>query len=156
MSADKSQDKNENWPPHITVASVIEKDGKFLLVEEISAGRLVFNQPAGHLEPNESLAEAAVRETLEETGWHSKPLYVLGISKYIAPHNGTIYYRTTFISEALDYDPSIILDDGIQQAVWLDVETLRANPDKLRSPLVLENIEQYLNGEHYPLSMIND
>jgi 8-oxo-dGTP pyrophosphatase MutT (NUDIX family) len=135
---------------------VIEKNGQFLLVEETSAGKLVYNQPAGHLEPNETLLEAAVRETLEETAWHVSLTAVLGISRYTAQHNGTIYYRITFIAEALRHDPSIVLDDGIEQAIWLDLATIRANQEKCRSPLVLKNIEQYLAGEHYPLSLIDE
>ena len=147
---------NTSWPPHITVACVIEKDGKFLLVEEISAGKLVYNQPAGHLDPNETLFEAAVRETFEETAWHVELTAVLGVSKYIAPHSGTVYYRTTFIAKAISHDNSITLDEGITQALWLDYETLKQHPEKLRSPLVLRNIEQYLSGQTYPLSLIDD
>lgn len=145
-----------SWPPHITVATIVEKDNRFLMVEETSNGRLVYNQPAGHLEPDETLAQAAVRETLEETGWHVEPEHVLGISKYVAPHTGTIYYRTTFIAKALEHDASIQLDDGIERALWLSYDELKSQIDKLRSPLVLENIEQYLAGERYPLSLIAD
>lgn len=145
-----------NWPPHITVACIIERDGKFLMVEEISNGELVYNQPAGHLEPGETLAEAAIREALEETGWHVEPQHVLGVSKYVAPHTDTVYYRTSFIAEAIQHDANAALDEGIQQAVWLSYDELKSQPEKLRSPLVLKNIEQYLAGERYPLSLIAD
>lgn len=145
-----------SWPPHITVACVIEKDGKFLMVEETSGGKLVYNQPAGHLDPNETLLEAAVRETLEETGWHIKLTAVLGISRYTAQHSNIIYYRTTFIAQAIQHDASIVLDQGIEQALWLDLETLKKYPDKLRSPLVVKNIEQYLSGQSFPLSYIDE
>ena len=145
-----------SWPPHITVATIIERQGKFLMVEELSNGRLVYNQPAGHLDPGESLQQAAVRETLEETGWHVEPTAVVGVSKYVAPHNGTIYYRTTFVATALQQQADAVLDTGIQQAVWLSYEELKQQRDKLRSPLVLKNIEQYLAGERYPLSLIDD
>ena len=144
------------WPPHITVACVIEKDGKFLLVEETSDGKLVYNQPAGHLDPDETLFEAAIRETLEETGWHVELTGVLGVSRYTAPHSGTIYYRTTFVAQAISHDETITLDDGIEQALWLDIDTLKAQPEKLRSPLVLKNIEQYLSGQIFPLSLIDE
>ena len=147
---------NINWPPHITVACIVEKDGKFLLVEELSRGKLVYNQPAGHLEPNETLIEACIRETYEESGWLVEPTHVLGISKYIAEHSGTIYYRTTFIAKPIKHDETAKLDEGIHQALWLDLKTLQQNPDKLRSPLVIKNIEQYLNGERYPLSIIDE
>jgi 8-oxo-dGTP pyrophosphatase MutT (NUDIX family) len=149
-------EKNTDWPPHITVACVIEKNGQFLLVEETSAGKLVFNQPAGHLEPDETLFEAAVRETLEETAWHVELTALLGISRYTAPHNGTIYYRITFIAEALSHDPSVTLDAGIEQALWLDLNEIKAQHEKCRSPLVLKSIEQYLAGQRYPLSLIDE
>jgi ADP-ribose pyrophosphatase YjhB (NUDIX family) len=143
-----------SWPPHITVAAIVEENGKFLMVEETSGGKLVYNQPAGHLDPNETLAEACVREAFEETGWHIEVTHVLGVSRYTSEHNGTLYYRTSFIAKALEHDKNAKLDDGIERAVWLSYEDLKAEPEKLRSPLVLKNIEQYLAGECYPLSMI--
>lgn len=143
------------WPPHITVACIIEKDGKFLMVEELCNGELVYNQPAGHLEPGESLQEAAIREALEETGWHVQPTHVLGVSRYVS-QAGIIYYRTSFIAEAISHDPTATLDEGIINAPWLSYEELRSRPEKLRSPLVLKNIEQYLSGQRYPLTLIDD
>ena len=145
-----------SWPPHITVATIVERQGKFLLVEELSNGKLVYNQPAGHLDPGETLQQAAVRETFEESGWHIKTIGVVGVSKYTAPHTGTIYYRTTFIGEVIEHDANAALDTGILQAVWLSLEEIKAQEHKLRSPLVLKNIEQYLAGERYPLSIICD
>lgn len=144
-----------SWPPHITVACIIEQNGKFLMVEEHCNGLLVYNQPAGHLEPNETLAEAAIRETYEETGWHVKPTHVLGVSRYQS-QTGVIYYRTTFIAETISFDDKAQLDDGIVQAVWLSIDELKAQPEKLRSPLVLQNIESYLTGTQYPLTLIDD
>lgn len=144
------------WPPHITVACIVEDKQRFLMVEEIAGGRLVINQPAGHLEPGESLVQAAVRETLEETGWHVEPTHVLGISRYLAPDNNTLYYRTSFIARPLHHDRSITLDDGIQQALWLSHADLLAAQDRLRSPLVLKNIEQYLAGQRFPLTLLDD
>jgi 8-oxo-dGTP pyrophosphatase MutT (NUDIX family) len=145
-----------SWPPHITVACIIEKNSKFLMVEELSNDELVYNQPAGHLEPNETLYDAAIRETYEETGWHVKPTHVLGISKYTSPESGVIYYRITFIAEALKHDITATLDEGIIKAVWLSYDELASTPAKLRSPLVLKNIEQYLTGQRYPLTLIDD
>ncbi len=144
-----------SWPPHITVATIVCQDEKFLMVEETSDGKLVYNQPAGHLEPNESLEQAAIRETFEETGWLVAPKHVSGIYKYVAP-NGTVYYRTTFIADALKHDPDVTLDEGIERAVWLSYDELKAQADKMRSPLVLKNIEDYLSGCKYPLSLIDD
>jgi len=143
------------WSPHITVASIVERNGKFLMVEERCNGTVVFNQPAGHLEPDETLAEAAIRETYEETGWHVKPTHVLGVSKYISTA-GVTYYRTTFIAEAIDFDSTAALDEGIISAQWLSYEELSAQHEKLRSPLVLKNIDSYLRGDRYPLSLIDD
>lgn len=145
-----------SWPPHITVAAIVEKDGKFLMVEEISGGKLVYNQPAGHLDPDETLAEACVREAFEESGWHIEVTHVLGVSRYTSARSGTLYYRTSFIAHTLAHDPTATLDDGIEQAVWLSYEEIKAQPEKLRSPLVLKNIEQYLSGECYPLSIIQE
>ena len=142
------------WQPHVTVATVIEHEGKYLLVEELSNGKLVYNQPAGHLDPNETLEQAAIRETLEETGWTIELEGVVGVALYHSPHNDTTYNRTTFHAKALAHDPTITLDDGIQQAIWLSYEEICAASDKLRSQLVLRAIEQYRDGHRYPLSLI--
>lgn len=145
-----------NWPPHLTVACIVERDNKFLIVEEIANDMVVYNQPAGHLDPGETMQQAAIRETYEETGWHIEPTHVLGFSRYLSPYNHNIYYRTTFIGSAISHDPHAKLDEGIIRALWLSLDELRAEPGKLRSPLVLKNIEQYLAGQRYPLSLIDD
>ena len=100
-----------DWKPHITVATIVEDNGRFLMVEEHKAGRNVLNQPAGHLDPNETLTEAAVRETLEETGWDVEPTGVLGIYLYTAPSNGVTYQRVCFIAKPLKHHPDYQLDD---------------------------------------------
>ncbi|GGJ84358.1 NUDIX hydrolase [Pseudomonas matsuisoli] len=143
-----------NWHAHVTVATVIEQAGRFLLVEETKAGRKVLNQPAGHLEPDEALVDAAVRETLEETGWHVRIDGIVGIGLYKAPSNGVTYYRTTFHATPLAHDPAYELDADIDRALWLSLDEIRAESSRLRSPMVLEAIEQYLTGHRYPLSMI--
>ena len=144
------------WHPHVTVATVIERDGKYLLIEEMSDNKLVYNQPAGHLEPNETLEQAAIRETLEETGWTIELSGVVGVTLYQSPHNLTTYLRTTFYGKALSHNAELTLDDGIQQAVWLTYNEVLAASDKLRSKLVLRAIEQYREGHRYPLSFIYD
>ena len=101
-----------DWHAHVTVATVIENSGRFLLVEELKGGRLVLNQPAGHLEPGESLIQAALRETLEETGWTVDIQGIVGVGLYTAPSNGVTYYRTTFFGTPLSHDPLLRLDDG--------------------------------------------
>ena len=143
-----------SWFPHVTVATVVEDAGRFLLVEEYSEGKLVFNQPAGHLEPAESLIDAAHRETLEETGWTVQLQGFVGVGLYTTPNGATTYYRTTFYGAPLQHDAGRKLDDGIERAVWLSIDEIRAEQARLRSPLVLKVIEQYLNGHRYPLSLI--
>ena len=143
-----------NWHAHVTVATVIEDNGRFLLVEEQQRGRLVLNQPAGHLEPGESLIEAALRETLEETGWTVEIQGLVGVGLYTAPSNGVTYYRTTFFGRPLSHDPLRSLDTGIERALWLTPAEMQAEAERLRSPLVAKAVEHYLAGHRYPLSLI--
>lgn len=142
------------WKPHATVAAVIERAGKFLLVEEEIDGRVVFNQPAGHLEPDETLYNAVIRETREETAWDFVPDAITGI--YLWKHDVTArsYLRVTFHGSCANHNPAQVLDDGIIRAVWLSRDELIANPKKLRSPLVMHCIDDYLAGKHYPLALL--
>lgn len=142
------------WYAHVTVATVVEDNGRFLLVEEFEDGKLVLNQPAGHLDPNETLIEAAQRETLEETGWTVQIEGIVGIGLYTAPSNGVTYYRTAFHGKPIAHDATRQLDEGIVRAVWMTPEEIREQSARMRSPLVPEVIEQYLAGHRYPLSMI--
>jgi ADP-ribose pyrophosphatase YjhB (NUDIX family) len=146
----------EAWAPHVTVATVIERDGRYLLVEERdkSSGRLVFNQPAGHLEPGESLSAAALRETLEETGWEVALRGLLGVALYRAPANGVTYFRITFLGDPLRRIDDAVLDADIHSVHWLGYEAIRAKSDRMRSPLVLAAIEQHRRGICYPLELI--
>ncbi len=142
----------DDWVAHVTVATVIEQDGSFLLVEETSDGKLVINQPAGHLDPGESLATAARRETLEETGWEVELQGLLGLALYTAP-NGITYHRTTFFGRPLR-QVSTQLDAGIERCLWLDHHDMQRESARMRSPLVLRAVEQYLAGRRYPLDLI--
>lgn len=148
------------WAPHVTVAAIIHHEGKFLLVEEKSpdkdntTNKLVINQPAGHLENNESLIDAVIRETLEETRWEFEPSYISGIYRWIHD-NGETYLRVCFVGEAIQEHAELSLDTGIERAIWL-TETEIRNHANLRSPLVLRSIEDYLSGQKYPLSLIQD
>lgn len=142
------------WLPHVTVATVIERDDTYLLVEEHSNGGLVFNQPAGHLDENESLQQAAVRETYEESGWIVEPKGLLGISLYHSPHNGVTYHRTTFFAEPIRHDDSVVLDDGIERIIWMTYEQMLAASERMRSSLVIRAVEQYRNGQRFPLDFI--
>ena len=144
------------FTPHVTVATIVENDGRFLLVEETADGRAVFNQPAGHLEADESLIQAAVRETLEETGWDVKVNAVTGIYLYTAPSNGVTYQRVCFAATPLQQRDNYQLDDGIIGPQWLTREELAAQPERWRSELVLRCIDDYLGGERFPLTLLRD
>ncbi|MBG4676887.1 NUDIX hydrolase [Pseudomonas aeruginosa] len=145
-----------SWHPHVTVATIVEDQGRFLLVEEQADGREVLNQPAGHLEPAESLLEAALRETLEETGWEVELSAVTGIYLYTAPSNGVTYQRVCFAARPVRPPPERALDDGIIGPRWLRRAELAAPPPRWRSHLVLRCIDDYLAGGRYPLALIRD
>ena len=141
------------FEPHVTVATVVELDGRFLLVEEWAEGRLVYNQPAGHLDANETLQAAAIRETLEETAWEVELRGVVGLALYTAPANGITYMRTTFAATALQHLDRA-LDTDIERVLWLSYEEMLASSAKMRSPLVITTVEQYLAGNCYPLDLM--
>lgn len=144
------------WTPHATVAVIVRDEAeRYLMVEEISGGKVVFNQPAGHVEEDEAILDAARRETLEETGWDIEPEHFLGIYTYKAPANGVTYYRFCYAARAR-MRVSEKLDDGIIAAHWLTLEEIRGLGNKLRSPLVLRCIEDYRNGRQYPLDVVVD
>ncbi|MFM2408725.1 MAG: hypothetical protein RL358_1467 [Pseudomonadota bacterium] len=142
------------WKPHTTVAAVIERDGKFLLVEEQTAQGLRFNQPAGHLEARESLFAAVVRETLEESAYHFAPKNITGIYRWHADESDTTYLRFAFAGELTGFAENRALDTGIIRALWLSLDEVRACQASHRSPLVLRCIEDYLAGHRYPLELI--
>jgi len=142
------------WKPHVTVAAVIERDGKFLLVEEATPQGLRFNQPAGHLEADESLQDAAIRETLEESAYHFAPQHLVGIYRWHAPESDTTYLRFAFTGTLTGHEPERALDTGILRAVWLTPDEIRNNQPRHRSPLVLRCLEDYLTGKRYPLDLL--
>lgn len=145
------------WAPRITVACVIERDGSYLMVEERdkTTGEMVYNQPAGHLEDGESITAAALRETLEETGWRIKLTAVLGIALYLAPSNGITYYRTTFLAEPLEFVDDATLDPDIHAVHWLAYEEILARSARMRSPLAVAVIERHRQGLNFPLDLIH-
>ncbi|MBW0146542.1 NUDIX hydrolase [Marinobacter arenosus] len=144
------------WTPHATVAVIVEdQEGRYLVVEELSGGRVVFNQPAGHVEEDEAILDAVRRETLEETGWRVEPVHFLGVYTYKAPANGVTYYRFCYAARALERVTDK-LDAGIIAAHWMHLEDIRQLGNQLRSPLVLECIEDYRNGRRYPLDVVVD
>jgi 8-oxo-dGTP pyrophosphatase MutT (NUDIX family) len=142
------------WKPHVTVAALIEHDGRFLMVQERISGKSVYNQPAGHLEDGETLIDAVKRETREETAWHFEPESVTGIYRWRHPENHATFIRVSFAGKGLYHDPAVELDSDIERTLWLTAEEIRYQPDKLRSPLVLRSIDDYLAGSAYPLSLL--
>lgn len=142
------------WKPDVTVAAVVERDGKFLLVEEETEAGLAFNQPAGHLEEGESLLDAAVRETLEETAYRFKPTHLVGVYNWKHPTKGVTYLRFAFAGELRGYEAGRPLDDGIVGARWLTLDEIKACQARHRSPLILRCVEDLIAGKRYPLDLL--
>lgn len=146
--------ETSRWAPHVTVATVIaDNDHRFLLVRETKGGRQVLNQPAGHLEPGESLVEAAARECREETGRDVTLTGLVGIHQWSAP-DGTAFLRFTFAGQLQDKAACHPLDPAIDGCDWFTLDHLR-QADNLRSPLVLRCIEDWLQRPPYPLSVLD-
>jgi ADP-ribose pyrophosphatase YjhB (NUDIX family) len=146
----------EIWKPNVVVATIVERDGQFLLVEEEADGAVVLNQPAGHLDEGETLIHAAVRETLEETAWHVEPTALLGIYRWLHPNRKTTYLRFAFIARALREEPGRALDHGCLRALWLTPEEIRAARARHRSPQVERCLDDYLAGTCYPLDALKE
>lgn len=145
------------WKPSVTVATVIEKEGRFLLVEEHTPEGLRLNNPAGHLDPGESPAQGCARETLEETAWHFTPTALVGIylSRFQRATEDITYLRFAFCGELGTFDPDRTLDTGIVRALWMTPDEVRQSAARHRSPLVLQCMEDYLKGQRYPMALIN-
>lgn len=145
---------------HLTVAAIIEQDGKFLLVEEHDTNAktypddeyTVINQPAGHVEFNENIIDAVIRETLEETAWHFTPQFATGIYHWQHPNND-VFIRHCFAGKVHMHDKNRQLDEGIIRASWLSLDQVKMQTGRHRSPLVLMCIEDYLAGQQFPLKM---
>jgi 8-oxo-dGTP pyrophosphatase MutT (NUDIX family) len=142
------------WNPEVTVAAVVQREGRFLVVEERIEGRLVLNQPAGHLEDAETLMQAVIRETREETAWRFQPEALVGIYLWRNPVNERSFLRFAFCGQVDDHHAGQPLDAGIQRALWLSHEQLRAQPGRLRSPLVLRCLDDFLLGKRFPLETV--
>lgn len=152
--------RGEFWQPDVTVATVVVRDGRLLMVEEEAQGRRVFNQPAGHLEPDESLQSAALRETLEETAWHVRLTAFIGAYQWRAPPpseggSGRHYLRMAFAAEPMSHEPERALDEGIVRAVWMTPAELQAEAARHRSPLVWRVAEDFLAGRRHPLDALH-
>lgn len=142
------------WKPNVTVAAVIERDGRFLLVEEETDDGIRFNQPAGHLECNESLIAAAIREVREETRYDFTPTYLVGIYQWRHPEKDLTYLRFAFGGDLVGHDPARELDAGILAPRWLTPDEIRATAARHRSPLIVQCMEDALAGQRFPLTLI--
>jgi len=142
------------WRPDLTVASIVQRDDRFLIVEERISERLVFNQPAGHVEDGESIIAATIRETLEETAWHFVPRHLLGVYLWRNPNTGRSFLRVALSGDVDGHDPQRRLDRGIVAAHWMTREQLLAQSARLRSPLVLRCIDDHLAGHQHDLDAL--
>jgi 8-oxo-dGTP pyrophosphatase MutT (NUDIX family) len=149
-----NEDSQAVWRPDVTVASIVPRDGRFLLVEEVVRGELVLNQPAGHLEPGESLPAAARRETLEETGWNVELTDLVGVYQWTNPGDDSHFLRFSFAARPLHHDPERQLDAGIVRALWLTRDEIAAQRARLRSPMVLRCVDDWLGGRRMPLDTV--
>lgn len=150
--------QEDEWQARTTVATIVQRNGRYLFVEEFSdpkrPDRLLINQPAGHVEANETLIQAAERETLEETGWHVEVTDFLGVYTY-QPLPHVTFYRMCFIANAITHEPSQTLDTGILKASWYTPDEL-AKKDNLRSPLVIKCVQDAVAGKRYPLDIVTE
>ena len=124
--------------------------------EEKDDGKLVLNQPAGHLDEGESLLDAVVRETLEETAWHFVPEFLIGIYRWPHPAKGVTYLRFAFAGHVTGHDPARTLDDGVVRALWLTPQEIAREAARHRSPQVQRTLNDYLAGRRYPLELLNE
>lgn len=150
--------KQERWAPHVTVAAVVEREGRFLVVEEQTSEGLRINQPAGHLEPGETLTQAVVRETIEETAHRFVPQALVGAyMMHVDRSDGraATYLRFTFCGRPEPVAPAGALDEGIVRTLWLTAEELRACRERHRTPLVMRSLDDYLSGRRFPLDFVH-
>ncbi|MEF7617608.1 NUDIX hydrolase [Aquincola sp. MAHUQ-54] len=149
---------NDRCKLSVTVAAVIEHEGRYLMIEEQTSEGIRLNNPAGHLEPGESPMQGAIRETLEETGCSFEPSHVLGIylSRFNRPSTGedVTYLRIAFAGRASEPAPGWVLDEGILRTLWMTADEIRASRARHRSPLVLRCLEDHLSGQRYPMEML--
>ena len=154
---------HSRWKPNATVAAVVERDGKFLLVQEHTANGLRLNNPAGHLDPGESLVDACARETREETAYRFRPTALVGVyltrvakeTPVLGKPTATTYLRFAFCGELGEFLPGQRLDHGIVRTLWMDIHELRASVGVHRTPALLRCVEDYVAGARYPLGMLH-
>jgi len=141
---------------HLTVATVVERDSTFLMVRETIDGEQVINQPAGHVEPGEDVMTAALRETMEETGWEVAITSFLGFSNAMSPTTGITYYRLVFIAEALNFNADAEIDNDIDSAEWMTLDEIKDPTNKPRSEMVHQAIDDFISGRVFSLEMFRN
>ncbi|MFV1996893.1 MAG: NUDIX hydrolase [Acidiferrobacterales bacterium] len=144
------------WKPHVTVAAIVEREGRFLMVEENTSDGIRVNQPAGHLENGESLVDAVVRETREETAWLFRPRGLLGVYRWPHPQKDITYIRFTFVGDVSHHDPLQALDSGILRASWMNYDDLIECRQEHRSSQVLACVNDYLKRNIVSLDFLNE
>lgn len=144
----------ERWKPAVTVAAVMARDGRLCLVEEEIDGRLVYNQPAGHWEPGETLAAACAREALEETAWRFRPTHLLGVYRWEYRDAHGTFLRFAFVGDAEGEESGRRLDREIRQVLWLTPAEIEGLAARHRSPLVMACVRDFVAGRRYPLEVI--
>lgn len=142
------------WKPNVTVAAVIEQNGRYLLVEEETSQGPALNQPAGHLDPGESIIAGAIRETLEETACSFQPHFLLGMYHWHSVASDTTFLRFAFSGTITGHDPERKLDEGIIRTVWLSPDEIAATASRHRSPMVMQCVLDHLAGKQYPLTIL--
>jgi 8-oxo-dGTP pyrophosphatase MutT (NUDIX family) len=142
------------WKPDVTVAAVVERDGRFLLIEEQTSTGLRLNQPAGHLEPNESIVDAVIRETREETTYDFLPTELIGIYRWSKQGDDLSYLRFAFTGNLGEHHPEQPLDSGILRTVWLTRNEVLGTAQRHRSPLVIRCIDDYLAGKRFAIDSL--
>ncbi|MEP6938700.1 MAG: NUDIX hydrolase [Rudaea sp.] len=151
---DKEVNFDAIWRPDVTVATIVPRDDRFLIVEERVRGELVLNQPAGHLEPGESLLQAALRETLEETAWSVELTHLIGAYQWSTPGGRQHFLRFAFAARPIAHHAERTLDSGIVAAHWLTRDEIAAQSSRLRSPMVLGNVDDWIAGTRFALTAV--
>lgn len=142
------------WKPRATVAAICEKNEHFLMVEEVIHGQTCFNQPAGHLDDNESLVAAVARECVEETAYQFTPQALVGIYRWRRPSRLDTFLRATFCGHCSDQPEDQAIDQDIHAVHWMTINDIRKHADQLRSPMILRSFDDYLAGKRYPLELL--
>ncbi len=142
------------WKPHVTVSAVVQEGNRFLLVEEEIRGQIEYNNPAGHLEDGETLVEAVRREVREEAARGFEPRSITGIYLWRNPGSNKTFLRVSFYGTAGEPDPDQALDDGILRTIWRTRDEIASGELRMRSPLVLQSIDDHLQGRNYPLEIL--